>query len=96
MQEFHNNFNTRKKASLERTWTVVCDSSKETKVSLVENMVKKNYSRFPIAVLLTTLICSQLTIADLFFFSFTTAILKFLGHVIHHWKGILKTYLAVY
>ena len=30
-----------------------------TLCSLVENMVKKNRSRFPIAVLLTTLICSQ-------------------------------------
>jgi hypothetical protein len=27
--------------------------------ALVENMVKKNRSRFPIAVLLTTLICSH-------------------------------------
>ena len=28
-------------------------------LTLVENMVKKNRSRFPIAVLLTTLICSH-------------------------------------
>jgi hypothetical protein len=36
-------------------------------VALVENMAKKNRSRFLIAVLLTTLICSQETIAYLFF-----------------------------
>ena len=35
--------------------------------ALVENMVKKNRNRFPIAVLLTTLICSQYTTAYLFF-----------------------------
>jgi hypothetical protein len=34
---------------------------------LVENMVKNNCSHFPIAVLLTTLICSLWTIAYLFF-----------------------------
>ena len=28
-------------------------------IALVENMVQKNRSRFPIAVLLTTLICSH-------------------------------------
>ena len=27
-----------------------------------------------------------------FFFCLTTAILKFWGHVTHHWKGILKTF----
>ena len=32
------------------------------------------------------------------FFGFTTAILNFWGggHVIHHWKGILKTFLTMY
>jgi hypothetical protein len=30
------------------------------------------------------------------FLGFTIAILKFWGHVIHHWKGIFKTSLAVY
>jgi hypothetical protein len=34
---------------------------------LVENMVKKNRSRFPIVFLLTTLICSHQTTANLFF-----------------------------
>jgi hypothetical protein len=33
-------------------------------VTLVENIAKKNCNHFPIAVLLTTLICSHLTIAD--------------------------------
>jgi hypothetical protein len=32
----------------------------------------------------------------IFLFSFTTAILKFGGHVIHRWKGIFKTFPAVY
>ena len=36
-------------------------------LSLVENMVKNNRNRFPIAVLLTTLICSHRTTAHLFF-----------------------------
>jgi hypothetical protein len=36
-------------------------------LTLEENMVKKNRSHFPIAVLLTTLICSHQTIAYLFF-----------------------------
>ena len=63
--------------------------------ALVENMVKKKRSGFPIAVLLTTLICSQQTIANLFF-GFTNAILKFWGHVIHGWKAIFKAYLAIY
>jgi len=27
---------------------------------------------------------------------FTTTILRFWGYVIHHWKGIFKTFLAVY
>ena len=34
--------------------------------TLVENMVKKNRSRFPIAVLLTTMLCSRYTTANLF------------------------------
>jgi hypothetical protein len=36
-------------------------------ITLVENMVKKNRSCFPIAVLLTTLIRSHETSVDLFF-----------------------------
>jgi hypothetical protein len=30
------------------------------------------------------------------FFGFTTAILKLSGHVMHHWNGIFKTFLAVH
>jgi hypothetical protein len=50
-------------------------------------MLKKNRSRFPFAGNKRLQIC---------FFGFTTAILKLWGHVIHRWKGIFKTYLAVY
>ena len=50
--------------------------------SPVENMVKKNRSRFPIVVLLTTLICNHEMITDLFL-GFTIAILIFWEHVIH-------------
>ena len=35
--------------------------------SLVENYAKKNRSRFPIAVLLTTLLCSHLTTTKIYF-----------------------------
>ena len=45
--------------------------------ALVENMVKKNHNRYPIAVLFTTLICSHKMNAYLFLvFDFTTASLK--------------------
>ena len=45
--------------------------------ALVENMVKKNRNRYPIAVLFTTLICSHKMNAYLFLvFDFTTASLK--------------------
>jgi len=56
---------------------------------LVENMVKKNRSYFPIAVLLTTMI-SVIKQLQICFFGFTIAILKFWGHEIHRWKGLLK------
>jgi hypothetical protein len=45
---------------------------------LVENMVKENRSRFSIAVLLTTLICSHKTTAD-FSFLFYNCNFKILG-----------------
>ena len=41
--------------------------------ALVENMAKKNRSRFPIAVLLTTLICSVTKRLQFFIFYFGTA-----------------------
>jgi hypothetical protein len=47
-------------------------------ISLVENMVKKNCNRFPIVVLLTTLIYSHQTNAYLFYW-FTNWIFKKLG-----------------
>jgi hypothetical protein len=51
-------------------------------MSLVENMVKKNCGRFPIAVLLTTLICSQFTTAY-FFFGLPTEMLRIWGLLLY-------------
>ena len=49
-----------------------------SRISLVENMVKKNHIRFPIAVLLTTLICSHITTTKIYF-SFCDCKFKSLG-----------------
>ena len=64
------------------TWTILQKpllggrpNTKPGDHALVENMVKKNCSRFPIAVLLTTLIYS-LENDCRFFFGFTTANLR--------------------
>jgi hypothetical protein len=68
---------------------------KLTTPTLVENMVKKNRSHFPIAVLLTTLICSHYTTADLIF-DLTTQILRIWGLLIYRWKGLENTFPTVY
>jgi hypothetical protein len=59
--------------------------------TLVENMVKNNRNRFSIAVLLTTPICCHKTTANLFSW-FYNCNFELPGHVIHRWKGILKTF----
>ena len=70
----------------QRTNTVK-DTCLGVEIALVENIVKMNRSRSPIAVLLTTLIV---------FLVLRLQILKLWGHVIHRWKGIFKTYLVIY
>jgi hypothetical protein len=63
--------------------------------SLVENMIKKNRNHVPLWFFWPpwSAVSKRLHIC---FFGFTSAILKFRGHVIHHWKDIFKTFLAVY
>ena len=57
------------KGSLAMLGKMIFGSTLETRTifyALVENMVKENRSRLPIAVLLTTLICSHITATNLF------------------------------
>jgi hypothetical protein len=63
--------------------------------TLVENIAKNNRNCFPIVVLLTTLICSRLTTANLFF-SIPTKILGNLGPLVYRWKGLENTFPTVY
>ena len=94
MLQPHHKIQSSQRLILRIQWDFTCLVCEGAQVSLVENMVKKNCSRFFIVVLLTTLICSKRL--HICFLGFTTVILRFWGHVIHGWKGIFKTYLAVY
>ena len=60
------------------------------KQTLVENIAKKNRSRFFIAVLLTAHVCNRLN--NYIFFWFTKKNLRIWGLLIYQWKGLENTF----
>ena len=65
---------------------------KKNEYALVENMARKNRNRFPIAVLLTTMLCNFIFV----FLGLPADTLGILGLIMYRWKGLENTFPTIY
>lgn len=69
-----------------------CGHTHTTNYTSIKTFPKRNHICFPIAALLTSLICNRSMTANFSFSFFAMANFKILGHIIHHWKVLSRPF----